>query len=63
MNVTPISELELVITPDSDVEIFYMSKFLEGWKRGEARLVIEAEVNNNMVLTPLIQVPRFITKP
>lgn len=62
MNVSPVSEFELLISPDTDVEIFYMTRFLDAWKRGEAKLIVESDLGNNMVLTPLIQLPIFLPK-
>lgn len=44
MQLKPTSATELVITPTSEVEAFYVQGFLEAWKRGDAKLILRTGV-------------------
>ena len=39
MNVTPASDNVLVFSPETDVEAFFVRRFMEVWRKGAATIV------------------------
>lgn len=61
MTIAPLASNHIQITPDSEVESFFVTQFLESWKNNQGELVVMSgigglEPQNKLVLTSRVPV-------